>query len=153
MMFLFAGHSDKPLKSLISIAHKENNICLYRFSFIYVTNDLREDAYTCPVNVMNRTTKSATALEYNSSFYCRLYFTAFTIVSMQLIVNAKMMIERNTLLKCIKTCAITSASVPNNCSIPSKNPPFIILSFNSQMLVNAPSIILVITVTISTLLV
>ena len=45
---------------------------------------------------MNRTTKSATALEYNSSFYCRLYFTAFTIVSMQLIVNAKMMIERNT---------------------------------------------------------
>jgi hypothetical protein len=36
IMFLFAGHSDKPLKSLISIAHKENNICLYRFSFIYV---------------------------------------------------------------------------------------------------------------------
>ena len=40
IMFLFAGHSDKPLKSLISIAHKENNICLYRFSFIYVMNDL-----------------------------------------------------------------------------------------------------------------
>ena len=40
IMFLFAGHFDKPLKSLISIAHKENNICLYRFSFIYVTNDL-----------------------------------------------------------------------------------------------------------------
>ena len=40
MMFLFAGHSDKPLKSLISIAHKENNICLYRFSFIYAVNDL-----------------------------------------------------------------------------------------------------------------
>ena len=36
IMFLFAGHSDKPLKSLISIAHEENNICLYRFSFIYV---------------------------------------------------------------------------------------------------------------------
>ena len=32
-MFLFAGHSDKPLKSLISIAHKENNICLHDFSF------------------------------------------------------------------------------------------------------------------------
>ena len=58
-MFLFAGHSDKPLTSLISIAHKENNICLCRFSFIYVTNDLREDAYTCPINVINRTTKSA----------------------------------------------------------------------------------------------
>ena len=85
-------------------------------------------------------------------FYCRLYFTAFTIVSMQLIVNAKMMIERNTLLKCIKTCGITSASVPNNCSIPSKNPLFIILSFSSQMLVNAPSIILVIMVTSITLL-
>ena len=80
-------------------------------------------------------------------FYCRLYFTAFTTVSMPLIVNAKMMIERNTLLKCIKTCEITSASVPNNCSIPSKNPLFIILSFNSQMLVNTPSIILVIMVT------
>ena len=40
IMFLFAGHSDKPLKSLISIAHKENNICLYRFSFIYAVNDL-----------------------------------------------------------------------------------------------------------------
>ena len=23
MMFLFAGHSDKPLKSLVSMAHKE----------------------------------------------------------------------------------------------------------------------------------
>ena len=30
MMFL-AGHSDKPLKSLISMAHKGNHICLYRF--------------------------------------------------------------------------------------------------------------------------
>ena len=58
-MFLFAGHSDKTLKSLISIAHKENNICLYRFSFIYVTNDLREDAYTCPIYAMNCTTESA----------------------------------------------------------------------------------------------
>ena len=33
MLFLFAGHSDKPLKSLISMAHKGNHICLYRFSF------------------------------------------------------------------------------------------------------------------------
>ena len=59
MMFLFAGHSDKPLKSLISMAHKGNHICLHRFSFIYVTNDLREDAYTCPINVMDCTTESA----------------------------------------------------------------------------------------------
>ena len=33
MMFLFAGHSDKPLKSLISMAHKGNHICLHRFFF------------------------------------------------------------------------------------------------------------------------
>ena len=59
MMFLFAGHSDKPLKSLISMAHKGNHICLYRFSFIYVMDNLWEDAYICPINVMNRTTKSA----------------------------------------------------------------------------------------------
>ena len=59
MMFLFAGHSDKPLKSLISIAHKENNICLYRFSFIYAVNDLWEDAYTCPIYAMYCTTESA----------------------------------------------------------------------------------------------
>ena len=59
IMFLFAGHSDKPLKSLISIAHKENNICLYRFSFIYIMDDLREDAYTCPIYAVNRTTESA----------------------------------------------------------------------------------------------
>ena len=32
---------------------------LHRFSFIYAVNDLWEDAYTCPINVMNRTTKSA----------------------------------------------------------------------------------------------
>ena len=59
MMFLFARHSDKPPKSLISMAHEGNHICLYRFSFIYVTNDLREDAYTCPIYAMNRTTESA----------------------------------------------------------------------------------------------
>ena len=46
IMFLFAGHSDKPLKSLISIAHKENNICLYRFSFIYVVCPAKLD-HTC----------------------------------------------------------------------------------------------------------
>ena len=40
MMFLFAGHSDKPLKSLISMAHEGNHICLYRYSFIYAVNDL-----------------------------------------------------------------------------------------------------------------
>ena len=59
MIFLFAGHSDKPLKSLISMAHKGNHTCLHRFSFIYVMDDLWEDAYTCPVNVMNCTTRSA----------------------------------------------------------------------------------------------
>ena len=58
MMFLFAGHSDKPLKSLISMAHKGNHICLYRFSFIYAVNDLWEDAYICLVNVMDCTTES-----------------------------------------------------------------------------------------------
>ena len=36
MMFLLAGHSDKPLKSLVSMAHEGNHICLHRFSFIYV---------------------------------------------------------------------------------------------------------------------
>ena len=59
MMFLFAGHSDKPLKSLISMAHKGNHICLYRFSFIYAVNDLWEDAYICPIYTVNRTTESA----------------------------------------------------------------------------------------------
>ena len=59
MMFLLAGHSDKPLKSLVSMAHKGNHICLYRFSFIYAVNDLCEDDYICPVNVMKSTTKSA----------------------------------------------------------------------------------------------
>ena len=28
--------------------------CLYRFSFIYAVNDLWEDAYICPINIMNR---------------------------------------------------------------------------------------------------
>ena len=34
-------------------------ICLYRFSFIYAVNDLCEDAYTCPIYAMKRTTGSA----------------------------------------------------------------------------------------------
>ena len=58
MMFLFAGHSDKPLKSLISMAHKGNHICLYRFSFIYVMDNLREGAYTCPINAVKCQTSS-----------------------------------------------------------------------------------------------
>ena len=41
------------------MAHKGNHICLHRFSFIYVTNDLWEDAYICPIYAMKRTTKSA----------------------------------------------------------------------------------------------
>ena len=75
MMFLLAGHSDKPLKSLVSMAHNGNHICLHRFSFIYVTNDLREDAYICPINIMNRTTKSAIyVMELTVNFgFCRSY--------------------------------------------------------------------------------
>ena len=41
------------------MAHEGNHICLHRFSFIYVMDDLWEDAYTCPINAMNRTTQSA----------------------------------------------------------------------------------------------
>ena len=41
------------------MAHEGNHICLYRFSFIYVMDDLWVDAYICPINIMNRTTKSA----------------------------------------------------------------------------------------------
>ena len=32
---------------------------LHRFSFIYAVNDLWEDAYTCPIYAMKRTTGSA----------------------------------------------------------------------------------------------
>lgn len=67
---------------------------------------------------------------------------------MQLIPSAKMIIARNTLLNCMKTCEITSVFSPNNCSIPSKKLGFMILSFNSQIIVNAPSMRLVIIVTI-----
>jgi len=41
------------------MAHEGNHICLHRFSFIYAVNDLREDAYTCPIYTMNCTTESA----------------------------------------------------------------------------------------------
>ena len=41
------------------MAHEGNHICLHRFSFIYVMDDLWEDAYICPIYTVNRTTKSA----------------------------------------------------------------------------------------------
>ena len=75
MMFLFAGHSDKPLKSLISMAHKGNHICLYRFSFIYVMDDLWEDAYICPINVMECTTESAIYVMELTIVELRMFFS------------------------------------------------------------------------------
>ena len=50
------------------MAHEGNHICLHRFSFIYVTNDLWEDAYTCPIYTVNRTTESAN-LRYGTHGY------------------------------------------------------------------------------------
>ena len=50
------------------MAHKGNHICLHRFSFIYAVNDLWEDAYTCPIYAVNRTTESAN-LRYGMSAY------------------------------------------------------------------------------------
>ena len=50
------------------MAHEGNHICLYRFSFIYAVNDLWEDAYTCPIYAVNRTTESAN-LRYGMSAY------------------------------------------------------------------------------------
>ena len=41
------------------MAHEGNHICLYRFSFIYVMDDLWEDDYTCPIYAMHRTTEPA----------------------------------------------------------------------------------------------
>ena len=41
------------------MAHEGNHICLHRFSFIYVMNDLWKGAYTCPIYAMNRTAESA----------------------------------------------------------------------------------------------
>ena len=87
MMFLFAGHSDKPLKSLISMAHKGNHICLYRFSFIYVTNDLREDAYTCPINVTECTTESAIYVMGLTVVELRMFFSKLTTNSSAFIVS------------------------------------------------------------------
>ena len=50
------------------MAHEGNHICLHRFSFIYAVNDLCEDAYTCPIYAMNRTTESAN-LRYGTLGY------------------------------------------------------------------------------------
>ena len=56
------------------MAHEGNHICLYRFSFIYIMDDLREDAYTCPIYAVNRTTESAIyVMELTVIFvFCRL---------------------------------------------------------------------------------
>ena len=83
IMFLFAGHSDKPLKSLISIAHKENNICLYRFAFIHVMDDLWEDAYICPIYAVKRTTESAN-LRYGTHGYGMSAYISIHFVGIQL---------------------------------------------------------------------
>ena len=50
------------------MAHEGNHICLHRFSFIYAVNALWEDAYTCPIYAMNRTTESAN-LRYGTHGY------------------------------------------------------------------------------------
>ena len=50
------------------MTHEGNYICLHRFSFIYVMDDLWEDAYTCPIYAVNRTTESAN-LRYGMSAY------------------------------------------------------------------------------------
>ena len=50
------------------MAHEGNHICLHRFSFIYAVNALLEDAYTCPIYAMNRTTESAN-LRYGTLGY------------------------------------------------------------------------------------
>ena len=61
MMFLFAGHYDKPLKSLISMAHKGNHICLYRFSFHKpIKSRLVRGRLYLPFRLWESTTKSAT---------------------------------------------------------------------------------------------
>jgi hypothetical protein len=53
------AEASRKFQNPSSMAHKGNHICLHRFSFIYVTNALREVAYTCPINAVNCTTKSA----------------------------------------------------------------------------------------------
>ena len=50
------------------MAHEGNHICLHRFSFIYAVNDLWEDAYTCQIYTVNRTTESAN-LRYGTLGY------------------------------------------------------------------------------------
>ena len=50
------------------MAHEGNHICLHRFSFIYVMNDLCAEAYTCPIYAVNRTTESAN-LRYGTHGY------------------------------------------------------------------------------------
>ena len=50
------------------MAHEGNHICLHRFSFIYVMNDLWEGAYTCPLYAVNCTTESAN-LRYETHGY------------------------------------------------------------------------------------
>ena len=50
------------------MAHEGNHICLHRFSFIYAVNALWEDAYTCPIYAINRTTESAN-LHYGTLGY------------------------------------------------------------------------------------
>ena len=50
------------------MAHEGNHICLHLFSFIYAVNALWEDAYTCPIYAMNRTTESAN-LRYGTLGY------------------------------------------------------------------------------------
>ena len=67
MMFLFAGHSDKPLKSLISMAHKGNHICLYRFSFHKpIRSRLARGRLYLPFTIYKSTTESATLRPLNS---------------------------------------------------------------------------------------
>jgi len=72
MMFLFAGHSAGLLsKNFVKQKLHENFripapwltkeiifVCTV-FLFLYTVNALWEDAYTCPINVVNCTTKSA----------------------------------------------------------------------------------------------
>ena len=50
------------------MAHEGNHICLYRFSFIYIMDDLWENAYTCLIYAMKRTTESAN-LRYGTHGY------------------------------------------------------------------------------------
>ena len=59
---LFRGLSECP-------ANRNIIFRLYRFSFIYAVNDLWEDAYICPINIMNRTTKSVIYVIELSEFH------------------------------------------------------------------------------------